>query len=80
MRIQKFFPWRGFEIFLYERENLREGEGLRFFHKKPNKLKKIPKKFRGFGCQNPDSPGSQLINLNSEIHINMHSLKILLKD
>jgi len=46
----EIFRGRGFEIFLYGRENL--GEFGIFFLKNSSKLKKFPKKGRGFDPQN----------------------------
>jgi len=48
----EIFRGRGFEIFLYRRENLGGVLGF-FFLKNPSKLKKFPKKGRGFDPQNP---------------------------
>jgi len=48
----EIFRGRGFEIFLYGRENLGGVLGF-FFLKNLSKLKKIPKKGKGFDPQNP---------------------------
>jgi len=62
---------RGFEIFLYKRENL--GGVLGFFFKNPSKLKKFPKKGRGFDPQNP--------SLNAPLHCPLNvSFKIYEKN
>jgi len=46
------FRGRGFEIFLYGRENLGGGFGI-FFLKNPSKLKNFSQKGGGFDPQNP---------------------------